>query len=1232
MRAKRLHLWYLTLIGLCLGAALGCGAEPQEVSVVQRHDALELPSAWEGSDVGSPASAGSSSYSSAGGFTISGAGTGVTNWYRGNPNIYWDDQFHFVKRDWEHDVEIVARIDSVSMPLAQAGLALRESASPSARNVSIFFSPQSSSPLQIPTIPEGEDVVQSTARTVDGVQPMFSLARVVHHRPKPAAMPIWLKLVRVGQDVGAYWSRDGEVWIPSPSGGVIVAEGAIQVGMYVSSSDPSALATAQFSEVYVGPPRLTHRTSWVGNTFNQPSKGNIDSYLADGYVTSTTEALWVNPDGTAWTNNYWDESGQSSKIYAEDANGNPKVVRTLSDSQYFGNHTSREGSITGDGTFVYVYLNHAAVGGHYIRRADANGDFDAEMSLVTPVASISGMAASGTNHELYLADAINDQILVVDTNTNAEIPERRFTFSQGRPGPMALDHAGNLWIIQEGTDYPMSTARAATHPTGVFQYTKDGVFTGKSITDVAFPTALAVRPQFPILLVADNGPNQNIRRYSLLGQQPTFLGTFGVTGGVHAGPTPGLLEQTNPIAQARFQALSGLGFDAAGNLYVAGNGNGTDLRKFDRFGRFKWALNASLDAFGSGDFDPATDGQDLFTRSMHYELDYSQTQPGAESTLKGITYDPLSYPNDQRRLGASVTYVRRIEGRRFLFVAQPHSVDLIGIYRFDGPEGNGETAIPCGELSSIPWVAPSNFGTTSLWIDANGDGERQPQEVTTVPSPNYSNGAVIGPRFDVDSEGTIWWPNRAIVRLTPQGINSIGAPIYSLTGPGYAEIPYPAPFTPHPQNHAAIEGITYDREQDAMYLSGNTATHESLSVGIGAVLARYDDWSVDQGNAPPRYVLRLPSPETDFDFYYQPPWGAFTPFIKSFDVAGDYVFTWDLFTQVRVYDARLGNPVVSLAPGPEVGGVIAWTDPVKAHAFQRSTGEYLLTMEDSGWNARNLLYRWTPADAEHLPAAPVNLEALGDNDGVHLSWQGPRGQLLGYNVYRTPAAGGEPTLIAAGVEAPTYHDATTSVGQAYDYGVSALTAVGEGPQSATSTGHHLTSNAVFIGDDTTTRGDWLGVYGAGGHWTIDPADYFQPVVLSPSSTLRYTGLFGHVATLGTQDERALLLPDGSGEREMLQLFKYEYPSFALVPFDVELRLADGQTHQVALYVCDFNRYGLSEEITVRDAVTGATLASQSISNFQEGKYVLLQVSGHVTLTFSPTAAGWFSTLSGVFLD
>src|SRR5262249_44299763 len=144
--------------------------------------------------------------------------------------------------------------------------------------------------------------------------------------------------------------------------------------------------------------------------------------------------------------------------------------------------------------------------------------------------------------------------------------------------------------------------------------------------------------------------------------------------------------------------------------------------------------------------------------------------------------------------------------------------------------------------------------------------------------------------------------------------------------------------------------------------------------------------------------------------------------------------------------------------------------------------------------------------------------------------------------------------------------------------------------------------ATFVTEDTTHQGNWLGVYGSQGYSVVGgPAGYPAYAQVTPSGKTDY------VWRPSTTDARALQGPGGG---------RVAATWYSRTSYDVDVNLTDGQTHGLALYLLDWDQGGLSQRIDVLDAQSGAALGSWTVSSFSAGKYLVLNVSGHVTLRFT----------------
>jgi hypothetical protein len=162
------------------------------------------------------------------------------------------------------------------------------------------------------------------------------------------------------------------------------------------------------------------------------------------------------------------------------------------------------------------------------------------------------------------------------------------------------------------------------------------------------------------------------------------------------------------------------------------------------------------------------------------------------------------------------------------------------------------------------------------------------------------------------------------------------------------------------------------------------------------------------------------------------------------------------------------------------------------------------------------------------------------------------------------------------------------------------------------------TTAQFVGLDTTTRGTWRGVYGSNGFVlagdTIQYPSYAQVRVVAPPP---------FTWSSSTAEPGALQRATGPGR---LAATWYDGRTFS-----IDIKVTDGQTHQVGVYALDWGTQTRAQRVDVRDGVTGALLDSRPMSAFWGGQYLIWRVSGHVTLHVTCTA-GINAVISGVFFD
>jgi hypothetical protein len=470
----------------------------------------------------------------------------------------------------------------------------------------------------------------------------------------------------------------------------------------------------------------------------------------------------------------------------------------------------------------------------------------------------------------------------------------------------------------------------------VTQLTAAGAATGKAIPGIA-AGALAFDPQGR-LVVAVNGDRCQVVRYDVSGAQPREVSAIGDRGGVFAGPRRGAMGDT------RLPAITGLGVDAAGNVTVC---NGALLRSYTPEGKLRWELQCTVFCTCS-DFDPATDGADIYDHRYHYRA-VPGAPAGKDWRWVGVTADPARFPEMAEGRGQNVILCR-LNGRLYRFTWG----EAITIHR---QEPDSDIFVPCGmyyaqeyRVSWRPAAAPAKG--RFFWCDRNGNGVAEKDEFTLpandlAPSrESYS--------YYIDDRGGIWEPeDRWGVRYTPlKGFTPAGAPIYDFG----SQVWYP-----RPAEFVQVLRAVYFPATDTMYLSGNTwncpVTGKEYGWGCcGHELICYDNWT-----KPTRTVrCRMPFPAEAHD-------------IKALAVSdtANRAFAGEMQGNVLfVYDTKTGKYLGIIEPDANLFGGIGWMDiDSGVRAFQRKSGELLLLNEDS-WAQKQMVYRVAPAGATTTPIPP----------------------------------------------------------------------------------------------------------------------------------------------------------------------------------------------------------------------------------------------------------------------
>ena len=697
---------------------------------------------------------------------------------------------------------------------------------------------------------------------------------------------------------------------------------------------------------------IIYQTSFTANS--GPAKVDQPGG-AKNYMTTDLRGMWVTPEGkTYWsspndeankTGGILDQNGKFDGAFTRDGgygrNGgsavscNSKYIYQ-SNIQHEGCYDNPNTNDFGNKRYPCGEGNWYGVRRFHIDRSKGSAKFptgsswDAsllKLGLTQPsnqrhyVDGANGIFATET--KLFVGDFWENKVKVYDSETMAFLYE----WNVDKPDEITIDKDGKIWVISK----PTSTSGS------IKQFTETGTYI-KEISTVANPVDLAISSKNE-LYVADAGIDCNIKVFTNLNSTPVYSKEIGIKGGIYVSSGSFKPGQAGPM---RFQLLQSIKLDKDDNLYVGQAMFGSAIiESYTPANTLRWRVYG-ISFVNNSAIDPITERS---YSNLNYEnMDYSKFN-GNEASYGGTTIDPFKYPEDRRLQNYTYAVLKVIvkNNIKYLYMSDPSGESML-VYKITS---GSEIAKPFAEIIRS---ASNTTSTGAIWQDANDNGTRDAGE--TVENNNFWSACYA---WYVDDEGSIWHANTRdwVVKFT-------------LTAAGYSynsSIKTNLPSDMSGKINTGMCRMIYEKSTDALYLFGffdggyEQIPNEADGTTAGRGVRKYTSWSTNPTLAwtkalPYQYANRSPLPPLA---------------IKAVDIAGDYLFYTEVFAETFyqqktfVMDKKSGDQVAFFEPDINiVGNKTGWVDHsfgISAH--QRANGEYILLVEDDGYN-KSVMYRFNP--------------------------------------------------------------------------------------------------------------------------------------------------------------------------------------------------------------------------------------------------------------------------------
>jgi alpha-L-rhamnosidase len=176
--------------------------------------------------------------------------------------------------------------------------------------------------------------------------------------------------------------------------------------------------------------------------------------------------------------------------------------------------------------------------------------------------------------------------------------------------------------------------------------------------------------------------------------------------------------------------------------------------------------------------------------------------------------------------------------------------------------------------------------------------------------------------------------------------------------------------------------------------------------------------------------------------------------------------------------------------------------------------------------------------------------------------------------------------------------------------------------------------AVFVREDTTTSGNWGGVYGSDGYVLCNYNGAGSDVRSLPSyvTSLIYTKNINCQWAVGVSDSRAPALNSGNGYPRNVGCIFTNDPNACWQTMTVDVGIGGTQNYQVAFYFVDWDNKGRRVAVEMFDSQSKKLVTPVKIvRDFYGGKYLVYSYNKSARFRIDQVR-GDNATLSGIFFD